>query len=467
MRLPCLGGAVWAVPYRTVPYTWTPRNADGAREITVAKFLIIKKCVRLLLGVLTGSRPARVRHVWAPALGARHFFTPLVYLPSPQVHYNSLRPAAEPSTPPDTAASALLLKLFKLMNDREPAALRDSNWLFKRRLYVAVAQQLLCGGPPTGGDPICSSSPAWMDKPQYGQVYRVALRVTMQDLEAAAKEITAEDSVVDYTDSLHAWARAWLALPVEQRRAPCYIGLTEASLNVRFVVGAHAHLCKEKCGLLGRLLHWLQRALGTNKVGVEVSLVFTSAQIKAAVMAAMCCAEKHSIEHVDLTVQHVLGFAEQTAAAWHGTQLWLGGLNAGPTGTSPPHPNSEPQRLAGAVALQRGCDIDTAKQQVSVREAVKMCRTGTSSWSTVEGQLDRFAGPHERETMTIEDLMTAIARYAGGYPGSIRGAMWLVVRKGSAGKYTGTYACVLDQVPACARVHMMHSSCLEYPPFEV
>ncbi len=317
------------------------------------------------------------------------------------------------SIPPDVVDSALLQQLFKLMNDREPGALRDSGWLYKRRLYAAVAQQLLSDGAPKPGAPIDRSSPAWTHTPKYGQVYFVSLKVAMEDLETAAKQITATDSGVEYADSLHAWARAWLALPVGQRRLPWYVGMTMASLHVRFDVGAFAHLSANNPSLLGKLLRWLQEALGPARVHVDVSLVFTSAQIEAAVTAAVRYAEDHSIQHGDLAIEHVLGFAEQTAASWCGTQLRLGGLNVAPTGLSPPHPNSEPERLLQAVAIQLRCRRDAARK-ISVLEAVKTCRTSTTSWSSVEALLDRFAGPDEREAMTIGGLMTAIGRYGGG-----------------------------------------------------
>lgn len=63
---------------------------------------------------------------------------------------------------------------------------------------------------------------------------------------------------------------------------------------------------------------------------VDVPPVFTSTATVAATAAAQRCADKH---RVDLAFEPVLGFAEQTAAAWLSTQLWLGleASSRGPT----------------------------------------------------------------------------------------------------------------------------------------
>ncbi len=309
----------------------------------------------------------------------------------------------------------VLSTVFKLIHDREPYAL--SKEARPEVTYAALVLQLLSRTPEAATlQHVSRASSTWRQRPIFGQVYYLRLKATLVEVTAAALKITASGSSVPPHDTLYAWATLFLALPEDQRRIPDYVGFTTNSLHGRVTAAPWAHESSKNKLLVGKLCRWL----GT---GLEVFLVFTSDDIRAAVGCS------------DLPSRRVLGFAEQLAASMYGTQMRFGGMNVGPTGSSPPHPNTGPQMLAYALfdhlrsnpdaAIRLGFDnpedlSPDAVKRVPVLTAVEVCRNNETSWGEVVAQLNRFVGGGQREEMTIRALMSAIG-YVGGIAALQRG----------------------------------------------
>lgn len=296
--------------------------------------------------------------------------------------------------------------IFILIRDREPnGPFSKSN---DEAAHAALVRRLLFEEAIL--QPVSRTSCTWQHQPKYGQVYYCRLKATIGEVTAAATRITASNSGVSPNDTLYKWAGHFLALPKDQQRVPDYVGFTTDTLHRRFAAAAWAHERDQNKYLVGKLCKLLNTEL-------EAFLVFTPEEIGAAV------------ESSGLPSRHVVGFAEQLAASIYGTQMRFGGMNVGPTGGSPPHPNTGPQMLAFAVYDRLRRDPDGAKQlgfdpddlspdavkDMPVLTAVEMCGDDETCWDAVAARLDHFVEDGRRNEMTIRALMSAIGAVGGGY----------------------------------------------------